>query len=92
MGFNELHGNLLGVPKGGLAAGLENARSPARCQPGPRGGHTERSARLELHGMERHENIFEPAGADNTLRASFWLKFLHWNNSRLEKSYCIQDV
>ena len=36
MGFNELHGNLLGLQKGRLAAGLENARSPARCQPGSR--------------------------------------------------------
>jgi hypothetical protein len=63
--------------KAGWRRGLENARSPARCQPGPRAKPHGAAAHLEPHETERHKNIFELAGADYTLRASFWPQFLH---------------
>jgi hypothetical protein len=65
---------------------------PARQRAANRVRSKRPAAGRELHAMQDHENIFETASADNTLRASFWLQFLHWNNSRLEKSYCIKGL
>jgi hypothetical protein len=39
---------------------------------------------------EKTEIFFPRLAPDNTLRASFWLQFLHWNKSKLEKTYCIK--
>jgi hypothetical protein len=41
--------------------------------------------------QSRLYEIFSAGPApDNTLGASFWLQFLHWNKSKLEITYCIK--
>jgi hypothetical protein len=40
---------------------------------------------------EKSAKYFRPGPRQNyTLRASFWLQFLHWNKSKLEITYCIK--
>jgi len=70
MGFNELHAGLLQIGAKGGFGGRErqNARSPARCQPGglkvaALGAATARNA----DATKRHAKFFRKANADNTL-------------------------
>jgi hypothetical protein len=72
-----------------LAGG--GGRMPARPRAANRVGSAaaQRGPACEKAGATKnHEKSSGMVKPDNTLRASFWRQFLHWNNSRLEKTYC----
>jgi hypothetical protein len=89
MGFNELHAAISWV---GKLAGRRAQCPLARALPtgAARAGPGRRKPLRKQPRRKITKYFLRQAFADNTLPASFWLFFLHWNNSSLKKTYCIK--
>jgi hypothetical protein len=75
-------------------AGGGNARMPARRESANGVGAPPRKTLRCApygHATKNMEKFMTGAGTDNTLRASFWTQFSHWNNSKHDKTYCIRS-
>jgi hypothetical protein len=66
---------------------------PARLKPANRvvSPRREKTAGTGETPMRRKitQKFSENAGRTILWRASFWVQFLYWNNSKVEKTYCI---
>jgi hypothetical protein len=71
----------------------DGRRGPRECPlaPGLPTG-VARGRRAPVVQIQNREKFWSAAAGNNALAASFWPQSLHWNNSRLEKAYCIQGV